>query len=320
MTETCIEANHLTKRFGKFTAVDDISFALEPGRIYGIVGPNGAGKSTTLGMIVGSLFPSAGSGSVYGHPLASTEAIRQIGYSPEFTSFYSDMSVTEYLCYMGMVAGLSEKDAMLRTNELLNQFELTEHANRRVSRFSTGMKKKASLAQAMITHPRILILDEPTANLDPTSRQEILETVRSMVSRENMTVLISSHVLTELQTVINHVLMINHGRLILNAPLKEAQEMFSQGILNVDTDDNAKMMALLRPRYSFVVGDDGIIKVRSKDLPEVKRFVVRTVYENGMTLNMLKDEVISLDTLYKEVLEGEQAHENDPQTDAAADA
>jgi ABC-2 type transport system ATP-binding protein len=182
------------------------------------------------------------------------------------------------------------------------------------------MKKKASLAQAMITHPRILILDEPTANLDPTSRQEILETVRSMVSRENMTVLISSHVLTELQTVINHVLMINHGRLILNAPLKEAQEMFSQGILNVDTDDNAKMMALLRPRYSFVVGDDGIIKVRSKDLPEVKRFVVRTVYENGMTLNMLKDEVISLDTLYKEVLEGEQAHENDPQTDAAADA
>ena len=178
MTEYCIELKHLTKKFGNFTAVDDLSVRLEPGKIYGMVGPNGAGKSTTMGMIMGSLFPTSGYGTVYGKPLASTGALRLLGYSPEFTSFYSDMSCAEYLHYMGCLAGMSSRESMARTVELIRQFNLTDHADRRVAKFSTGMKKKVSLAQAMIHHPKVLLLDEPTANLDPTSRQDILDAVR----------------------------------------------------------------------------------------------------------------------------------------------
>ena len=149
MSEYCIELSNITKRFGKFTAVDDISLKLESGRIYGMVGPNGAGKSTTMALIMGSLFPSSGNGSVFGHPLASPEALKLLGYSPEFTSFYSDMKCYEYLWYMGCLSGLSSKDAARRTEELLEQFELKEHKDRKVAKFSTGMKKKVSLQQPL---------------------------------------------------------------------------------------------------------------------------------------------------------------------------
>ena len=303
MSEYCIELDHITKKFGSFTAVDDISLHLEAGKIYGIVGPNGAGKSTTMALIMGSLFPTNGKGSVYGHPLASKEALQNLGYSPEFTSFYTDMSCQEYLYYMGCLSGLKPKDAVKRTEELLEQFELKDHALRRVSKFSTGMKKKVSLAQAMIHDPKILLLDEPTANLDPTSRQEILETVRNMVYQKNQTVIISSHVLTELETVINHVLMIDHGKIILDAPISEAQEMFRQGILIVDTSDNDRLCQQL-PEYTFDKVEDGL-RIRTADADLLKKKIVEVVYKEDLLLKTLREEKISLDSLYRQVMEGE---------------
>ncbi|MBR2792509.1 MAG: ABC transporter ATP-binding protein, partial [Erysipelotrichaceae bacterium] len=168
MSEYCIELKNVTKKFGKFTAVDDVSIRLEPGKVYGFVGPNGAGKSTTMAIIMGALFPTKGTGRVFNHPLATPGALKELGYSPEFTSFYSDMSCVEYLYYMATLAGLSSDEAIKRTNELLDQFDLKQHANRKVAKFSTGMKKKVSLAQSLIHRPKVLLLDEPTANLDPT--------------------------------------------------------------------------------------------------------------------------------------------------------
>ena len=314
MSEYCIELNNLTKKFGSFTAVKDMSFKLEPGKVYGIVGPNGAGKSTTMAMIMGSLFPSSGNGTVFGHPLASTDALRILGYSPEFTSFYTDMKCYEYLWYMGCLSGLSEKEAAKRTEELLEQFELKEHRNRKVAKFSTGMKKKVSLAQAMIHHPKVLLLDEPTANLDPTSRQEILDTVRRMVQDENLTVLISSHVLTELETVISHVLMIDHGKLILNAPLSEAQEMFKQGILWVDTSNNEAVLETLRLKYNVEMINSQLC-FKTKNMDELKKDIVSLVYTNKLQLNKLSEEVLSLDSLYKQIMEGD-SNESDIQKDA----
>ena len=319
MSNYCIELNHLVKKFGKFTAVDDISLKLEPGKIYGIVGPNGAGKSTLMAMIMGTLFPTSGDGKVYGHPLATPEALQVLGYSPEFTSFYQDMSCAEYLWYMGTLGGMSSDDSMARTHELLKKFDLADHAERKVAKFSTGMKKKVSLAQAMIHRPKILLLDEPTANLDPTSRQEILETVRKLVEEEHLTVLISSHVLTELETVIGHVLMINHGKLILDAPIHEAQEMFKNGILIVDTTDNEMIFNHFSGRYTCRADGEGL-RISAPDMNAVKKEIVRFVYEHDLTLNTLKEEVLSLDSLYKQIMEGEVSHEGDNKENAAGNA
>lgn len=309
MSELAINLEHLTKRFGKFTAVDDFSLQLEPGKVYGIVGPNGAGKSTTMAMIMGSVIPTTGSGKVMGHPVGSKEALQNLGYSPEFTSFYSDMSCAEYLWYMGTLAGLSNEEAADRALELIKKFELTEHANKKVAKFSTGMKKKVSIAQAMIHRPSVLLLDEPTANLDPTSRMEVLEVVREMVEEEHLTVLISSHVLTELETVIDHVVMINHGKLVLNSGIEEAKQKFKNGILIVQTDNNELLLSMLKDKYQCEC-DEKTIRITSDDMSSLKKEVVKMVYEHDLQLDSLSEEVLSLDHLYKQALEGQKNEAN----------
>ncbi len=312
MSEYCLQLKNITKVFGSLKAVNDVSVELVPGKVYGLVGPNGAGKSTLMGLIMGSLNPSSGEGNVYGYPLGSVESLRLLGYSPEFTSFYSDMTVVEYLYYMATLAGLSNKEAMDKTRYLIEKFNLTESTDRKVAKFSTGMKKKVSLAQAMIHDPKILLLDEPTANLDPTSRQEILDTVRTMVNEENLTVVISSHVLTELETVIDHLLMLDHGQLIIDAPIEEAQERFKQGVLLVDCSDNELLMQQLA-NYDCQMENDHLT-IRTSEMVTLKKEIVQFVVSNDLTLNMLNEEKISLDNLYKQVMEGEKQHESSDQT------
>ncbi|MBR0137691.1 MAG: ABC transporter ATP-binding protein [Erysipelotrichaceae bacterium] len=300
----CVEIKGLTKKFGKFTAVNNVSFSLETGKVYGLIGPNGAGKSTLMSMIMGLLFPTEGTGNVKGHELGSRAALQILGYSPEFTSFYSDMSALEYLWYMGTLSGLSDQQAKERSLELIEQFELKDDMNKKVSKFSTGMKKKISLAQAMIHNPEILLLDEPTANLDPTARFEILETIRKLVKSQQMTVLISSHVLTELQTIITDVIMLEKGKLILATSIEEAQKMFNKGILMVDTDNNAQLFENLKDRYSVEI-TDGILKFSADGLNEIRKDIVKEVYENGWMLNSMSEEKITLESLYKQVMEGD---------------
>ncbi len=301
MSEYCIELNNLTKRFGKFTAVDNFSLQLLPGKVYGIVGPNGAGKSTTMAMIMGSLQPTEGTGNVMGHQLGSEQALKILGYSPEFTSFYDDMSCVEYLWYMGTLGGLSNEEAMEKAMSLIKQYDLVEHAYKKVSKFSTGMKKKVSLAQAMIHDPQILLLDEPTANLDPSSRMEILDTVRKMVQERKLTVLISSHVLTELETVIDHVVMINHGKLIMDEDIVTAQEKFKQGILVVNCNNNDLLLEKLENKYDVEKSKDSI-RIMTSDVSILKKEVVKVIFENDLILNVLHEEVLSIDLLYKQRL------------------
>jgi ABC-2 type transport system ATP-binding protein len=161
----------------------------------------------------------------------------------------------------------------------------------------------------------VLLLDEPTANLDPTSRQEILDTVRKMVEEENLTVLISSHVLTELETIINHVIMIDHGHIILDAPIHEAQEKFKQGILLVDTSNNDLVLEKLANRYEYRIEEEDI-RFNTVEIEQLKKDIVGIVYNENLTLNMLKEEVLSLDSLYKQIMEGETKNEGNIQKNA----
>ena len=287
MSEYCIELDHITKKFGNFTAVNDISLKLVPGKVYGIVGPNGAGKSTTMATIMGSIMPTSGTGLVMGNALGSKQALQKLGYSPEFTSFYLDMSCIEYLWYMGTLAGLSSEEASQKAIELIKKFELQDHAFKKVSKFSTGMKKKVSLAQAMIHDPEVLLLDEPTANLDPTSRMEILETVRSMVDEKKLTVLISSHVLTELETVIDHVIMINHGKIVMDEDIASAQQKFKQGIIVVKTNDNQLLLEKLEDKYPYEKQDDDL-RFHPSESDSLRKDIVKIVYENDLILNNVR--------------------------------
>ena len=188
---------------------------------------------------------------------------------------------------------------------MIDRFELREHANKKVCKFSTGMKKKVSLAQAMIHNPSILLLDEPTANLDPTSRMEILDIVRKMVNQDKQTVLISSHVLTELETVIDGVIMINHGVIVLNEDIETAQRKFNNGIVVFSSSNNQLVLEKLADKYSYTV-DNNEIKFSCDETDQLKRELIKIVYENDLMINKIDQERLSLDSLYKNALEGGQ--------------
>ena len=298
-----IEINHLNKSFGSFQAIHDLSFSLESGKIYGIIGPNGAGKSTTMSLLVGLIFPSSGTGLINGYQLGSLEAKKIMGYSPEFPSFYSDMSCLEYLVYMGTLSGLSEDEAFKRTKALLDEFDLTDHMFNKVNKFSTGMKKKVGLIQAMIHDPEILLLDEPTANLDPTSRSEIIRTLKRLVDQRKMTVLISSHVLSELETIIDHVLMINKGHVVLDAPIEQVQNEFNKEIILVKCSDMEKLENYLIQKDYDYSNDKGRLRIRATNKEQCKQDIVEFIYLNHLVLDLLQEEVVSLERLYQQFLE-----------------
>ncbi len=301
--EKIIKVEQMNKFFGSFKAIDDLSFELEGGKIYGIIGPNGAGKSTTMSLLMGLIFPSSGSGSIKGYPLGSNEAKKLMGYSPEFPNFYSDMSCLEYLVYMGQLSNLDFDTAVKRALELLDEFGLLEHKLKKVAKFSTGMKKKVGLIQAMLHEPEVLLLDEPTANLDPTSRSEIIQTLKKLVSQRKMTVLISSHVLSELEMIIDHVVMINKGHVVLNQPIEVVQQGFNQEKVLVSTKQNGLLKKYLDINgYNYNL-EKNVFRITTKDKTVCKRDLIKFIYENDVELDLFKEEVITLEKLYQQVVE-----------------
>lgn len=298
-----IEVSHLNKKFGDFQAINDLSFSLESGKIYGIIGPNGAGKSTTMSLLMGLIFPTSGTGSIKGFPLGSIEAKKIMGYSPEFPSFYSDMSCLEYLVYMGTLSGLSYDTAVEKSLALMKEFDLEEYTFYKVNKFSTGMKKKVGLIQAMIHDPEILLLDEPTANLDPTSRSDIIETLKKLVAQKKMTVLISSHVLTELEMIIDHVVMINQGHVVVDQPIEKVQSEFNKEILLVQCSMPEQLETYLKAQgYEYTVKKDKF-RIKVNDMTLCKQQIVQFVYEHHLILDLLQEEKVTLESLYKQLVE-----------------
>ncbi len=210
-----IETQGLTKRFGKLVAVDDLDLGVEEGDSFGFLGPNGAGKTTTIKMLIGLLRPTGGTVRIWGHDIfrEGKEVKEFFGFVPDFYSFYDSLSAFENLEFFAALSKIPKKERKERIFELLEFFGLTERANSKVGEFSHGMKQRLVIAQALLPHPKLLILDEPTVGLDPRAQFEIRELVKR-ISREGVTTFISSHILFEVEDMCNKVGIINRGRLI----------------------------------------------------------------------------------------------------------
>ena len=199
-----IEVNNLVKRYGDHTAVDHLSFKIEKGKIYGFLGPNGAGKSTTMNMITGYIASTEGTVTIDGHDILDEpeQAKKCIGYLPEMPPLYFDMTVGEY---MNFVADLKKipKDQMVK---------ITDMKNRLIKNLSKGYRQRVGLAQAILGYPEVIILDEPTVGLDPKQIIEIRDLIKSL--KKKHTVILSSHILSEVSAVCDYVLIISHGKLV----------------------------------------------------------------------------------------------------------
>lgn len=238
--DLAIESTGLRKEFGlvnKLVAVESLDLKIEKGHIYGFIGPNGAGKSTTIKMLAGAIKPTSGGARILGYEVGSTEAKSHVGYSPEHPNFYS-MTAFDFLVYNARICGVPGGEAKERAEHLLKWIGLEGSRDRNAKNFSAGMKQKLSLAQSLIHNPDILILDEPTANLDPIGRFDVLERIRVLAKKENKTVFVSSHILDELEKVVDSVTIINKGKVIIQTGMNDLRKRFSTNRFIVDTSDN----------------------------------------------------------------------------------
>ena len=229
-----IEVEHLTKRYGAHTAVDDISFTVEDGCIYGLLGPNGAGKSTTMNILTGYLSATAGTVKVAGHDIAEEplEAKKAIGYLPEQPPLYPEMTVREYLLFVAELKGVKhKKDRAAMAETAMGRTGLQSVQNRLIRNLSKGYRQRVGIAAALLGEPKVIILDEPTVGLDPAQVIEIRGLIHDL--GRTHTVILSSHILSEVQTVCDRVLIISAGKLVAQGTPEElAGQLAARGTLS----------------------------------------------------------------------------------------
>lgn len=219
-----IEARNLSKYYGSFVAVEDVCFTIPEGQIVAFLGPNGAGKSTTMKLLTGFLAPSSGTAAIAGLDVQQNrlEAARRLGYLPENGPLYQDLTPAELLRFFGTARGLDSAHLEDRMDWVVRRCALTEVLEKPISKLSKGLKQRVGLAQALLHDPEVLIMDEPTAGLDPNQIRDFREHIREL--GRSRTILISTHILREVETTADRVLLIHNGRLIFDGTPRELQE------------------------------------------------------------------------------------------------
>lgn len=232
---SAVKIENLRKKFGGVQALNGLSMQVEPGSVFGFLGPNGAGKTTTLRILAG--LASANSGNItLGEPRTDRSAagkMTYIGYLPEEPAFYPWMTPKEYLDFVGKIFKIDNTERNKRVDQLLEQSGLKEVAKRRIGGFSRGMRQRLGLAQALVSHPSIVLLDEPVSALDPAGRKEVLEMIEGLGSE--CTVIMSSHILADVERVCDTVGIINHGKLVVQAPKQELLDRYAIPALELTT-------------------------------------------------------------------------------------
>ncbi len=225
-----LQVEHLTKRYGAVTAVDDLSFEIEREGVYGFLGPNGAGKSTTMNIMTGCLSATAGTVRISGYDIYESprEAKRRVGYLPEQPPLYLGETPEEYLRFVGEAKGLRGAELRRQIEAVVEETGIGDMRRRRISALSKGYRQRVGIAQALLGEPDTVILDEPTVGLDPLQILEIRALIASL--GESRTVLISSHILSEVQAMCSKILIISHGRLVaFDAPDALEARLASRG-------------------------------------------------------------------------------------------
>ena len=302
-----IEVQHLTKRYGRVTAVDDVSFRVERGEILGFLGPNGAGKTTTMRILTGYIPATEGKAIVAGFDVFDQpiEAKRRTGYLPETPPLYPDMSVAEYLNFVANIKGVPANEKRQRIQQVMAKTRIDDVANRLCSKLSKGYRQRVGLAQSIIHNPDVLILDEPTAGLDPKQIIETRQLIKELAG--DHTIILSTHILPEVSQTCQRVVIINKGRVVavdtpynLTARLRGSETMYVQ----VDSNGMDASGALRRvPGVTRVVESDRRepvvgYEVESERGQDVRRELARAVVTNGWGLLELRPLRMSLEDIF----------------------
>jgi ABC-2 type transport system ATP-binding protein len=313
-----IEVQHLTKRYGPTTAVDDVSFRVERGEVLGFLGPNGAGKTTTMRVLTGYMPPSEGKAIVAGYDVFAQpiEAKRRTGYLPETPPLYPEMTVRDYLSFVARIKGVPRNDRKSRVNTVMERTRIADMANRHCAKLSKGYRQRVGLAQAIMHNPDVLILDEPTAGLDPKQINETRQLIKDLGG--DHTVILSTHILPEVSQTCHRVVIINKGRVVavdtpenLTARLRGSETMFVQ-VDAAGADVGAALQAV--PGVTQVAASEprGTVtsfEVNSETGRDVRRDLAATIVGQGWGLLELRPLRMSLEEIFLHLTTEETANE-----------
>lgn len=301
-----ITADQLTKSFGTFKAVNQLSFDLKKGEIVGFLGPNGAGKTTTMRLLTGFLPPSSGRVFIDGQDVAKQgiQVRKKIGYLPESTPIYQDMGVLDYLLYIGSIRHIENLNQALK--EATHLCGLTQVLQQKIGTLSKGYKQRVGLAQAILHKPEILILDEPTVGLDPNQIVEIRELIKNL--GQNHTVLLSSHILSEVEQTCERVLIISGGSIVASGTPRELMDS-SSGLPTFFVTIKSRCEASIFMNDPIIANAEVILqtqeatqlKVTLKSKHDSGAALFSWAVSKGLVLDELRKEEINLETVFKEL-------------------
>lgn len=326
-----IQVEHLVKRYGGRTAVEDLTFTLEPGGIYGFLGPNGAGKSTTMNVMTGYVAADGGRVVIDGHdilrnPIAAKSCI---GYLPEVPPLYTDMTVREFLLFAAQLKLVPKRERKEQVETLLEKLSLSEVSGRLIRNLSKGYKQRVGLAQALVGNPKVLILDEPMVGLDPKQIIEMRELIKSLAGEH--TVILSSHILSEVSAVCDHILILSRGKLMASGSPEELQQMMQGGttlsVTVIGEQEQAKaVLGQMEEveQYHFDAGEEEgsiVIRIETKEDTDIRKALSVALAGAGMPILSMSRSERSLEDIFLELTaaEAETVAEDEVQDEAESD-
>lgn len=308
-----IEVKNVTKKYGNFVAVDNISFTVNDGEVVGFLGPNGAGKSTTMNMITGFIEPTDGTIIVNGFDASKQpiKAKKQIGYMPEGVPLYTDLTVKEFVTYMAELKRVPHKEKKERVTNVLRETGIEDVANRLIKNLSRGYKQRVSLAGALVGDPKIVILDEPTVGLDPKQITEIRQLIKRLGKKH--TVILSSHILSEVSQICKKVIIINKGKIVaVDTPANLEKETEKQNVIMITVEDERNNMKALQNDIPEITeckcvkdNDDGTKQYMLKSSTEfdLRKKLFDVLPKNDITIFELKSAEKSLEDAFITIID-----------------
>ena len=301
-----IEVKDVSVIFGSNLALNELTINLEGGAI-GLLGPNGAGKSTLLKMLLGFVTPSQGDAKLFGLDVKSEqEGIREkVGYMPEDDCLIPQMNAVQLVSYVGEICGMPTKDAMQRAHEVLFYVGVDEERYRPISGYSTGMRQRVKLAQALIHDPKLLLLDEPTNGMDTAGREEMLLLIKDIAEDKGIHVILSSHLLPDVESVCHEIFALSNGNLVVKGNIEELRKDNTQAFdLKIVGDRETFIDTLGKHSFTTEVKTDGRLRVTSTSEERTEgTFFFKIAHETGIQLRQLREVEHTLEDVFKEVMD-----------------
>ena len=309
-----IEVKNVTKKYGKALAVDDISFTIKEGEIIGLLGPNGAGKSTTMNMITGFIEPTQGEIVINGYDILKKpkKAKREIGYMPEGVPLYTDLTVKEFVTYMAEIKQVNFKERKEKVQKILEQTGLEEVQNKLTRNLSRGYKQRVSMAGALVGEPKILILDEPTVGLDPKQITEIRNLIKEL--GKTHTVILSSHILSEVSQICNKVIIINKGKIIaIDTPENLENRVTSKNCIYITIEDPEDKIEAIKEQVKDIKkieliekNEDGTKKysIEANGEVDIRKTIFAEFAKQNITIFEMKKADSTLEDAFMKLIEG----------------